>query len=195
MARTTEHFIWTGDYADRVFQLANAVDAAEADISRLTARLEDEQDSDEPTLATESTTTADDLAEAEDARDRLAVEYQTLKDEAETAGLRVTLRGLSDIEWDELIEKHPPRTEEPYAKGDAALGFNERKGGRDFVHTALVDPEFPSRAKFDAWVLEKDLTRGDIAAMVKKAWSLTNGMGYTDPKLLRSSQTPSGAED
>lgn len=194
MARTTEHFIWTDDYADRVHQLAAAIEAAEADISVLSARLKDERDSDEPALATEDTTTADDLADAEEARVHLAAEFQALKDEAEAAGLRVTLRGLSDIEWDDLTETHPPRTEEPYAKGDAALGFNERKGMREFVHTALVDPEFTSRSKFDAWVLEKGLTRGDLAAMGKKAWGLTNGMGYTDPKLLRSSQTLSGVE-
>jgi len=195
MARTDEHFIWTGDYAERINRLAAAVAAAEADIASLAARLKEEQDSDEPTLATESTTTAEELVEARAARDRLADDFRALRDEAEGAGLRVTLRGLSDLEWDEIVDKYPPRDEEQFAKGDRALGFNERKGARDFIRIALVDPEFSTRAKFDAWVAEKGLTRGDLAAMLKKAHILTNGMGYTDPKLLQSSQIPSGDVD
>lgn len=185
MARTKDHFIWTGDYADRINRLAAAVKAAQADVDDLKARLKDEAESEEPRLLSDVSTTRADLDEAQAALDALAADYQALKAEAEESGLRVTLRGLSDDEWYDITDNHPPREDERFKENDAALGFNERTGTRDLVMAALADPEFGSRAKFDAWVAEKGLSRGDLAVMMGIAHELTNGMGYTDPKLLR----------
>lgn len=159
MARTETHFIWTDDYADRLSNLHAAVAAASKDTTKRT------------------------LGEG-DPVETLAAEYEALKAEAEESGHRIVLRGLRDDEWDALVDAHPPRTDDEHKDGDKALGFNERTGARHLVHAAMVEPKFDTRTRFDDWLRESDLTRGDVSAMALKAWRLTNGAGYTDPKLL-----------
>ena len=169
MARTEEHFIWTGDYAARLDRLRRAVAAAVADES--------------PRLLNEGDPAAE-----------LAEEYEALKAEAEEKGLRVVLRGLSDIEWDDIADQHPPRTDETYADNDKELGFNERTGGRDIIAAALVEPRL-TRAEFDQWATDNSLTRGDIKALLMKAYRLTHGLGLTDPKSLAPLPTRSADEN
>jgi len=169
VARTEEHFIWTDDYAARLNNLEHQARAAKEDST--------------PLLGGE----ADPLLE-------IAEQYEALKAEADAAGLRVVLRGLRDDEWDELIETHPPRTEDQF-ESDKKLGFNEKTGTRALVHAALVEPKFDSRSRFDDWIREHNLTRGDVAALGAKAWALTNGMGYSDPKSLRPLPTRDADED
>ena len=170
MARTETHFIWTDDYADRLSVLRAAVDAATKDTSPRT------------------------LADG-DPVGALSTEYAELKAEAEAAGHRVVLRGLRDDEWDDLVDAHPPRTDEAHKDGDKALGFNERTGARQLVFAALAEPKFETRTRFDDWLREHDLTRGDVSAMALKAWRLTNGAGYTDPKLLPPLPAPGDGEN
>lgn len=159
MARTTEHFIWTGDYADRLELIKREASAATADTT--------------PMLGGE----VDPLTE-------IAERYEALKAEANEAGLRVVLRGLRDDEWDDLVEAHPPRTEGPRAESDASAMFNERTGTRALVAIGIVDPVLPSRTRFDDWVEENNLTRGDMTALAARVWNLTHGTGYADPKFL-----------
>lgn len=160
MARTTTHFVWTDDYADR--------------LAVLRAQIEALSDRDSETAF---------LAEGSE-RSKLVEQYDELKEEAQEKGIRMVLRGLSDDEWDELVEKHPPRTDEANLENDKELGFNERTGMRALIYAALVEPSFDSRAKFDAWVTEKGFTRGDLIVAALKAGNLTNGVGPMDPKLL-----------
>lgn len=169
MARTKTLFIWTGDYADQIDRLYAAANAASADKTQRTA---DE---------------GDPLGEIE-------TEWRRLKDEADEAGLKVVVRGLSDDEWYDITDNHPARTEEPHAEGDKALGYNERTGLRPMILAGMVEPEFTSRAKFDAWVTEKGLSRGDLNMIGMTIWRLTNGQGPIDPKSLPPLRTPDDDE-
>ena len=159
MARTETHFIWTGDYAGRLAQLKAAADAAKDDRTPLTGGEEHPYDA-------------------------LAAEYEALKAEADAAGLRLVLRGLRDDEWDALVDAHPPRTDEPFAENDKAFGLNERTSLRPLIFAGLVEPKLETRSRFDDWVAEQDLSRGDLSTIALKVWALTNGTGGTDPKLL-----------
>lgn len=157
--RTEEHFIWTGDYATRLSRLHAAAEAARDDKTPL-------------------------LAGEEHPYDELAKEYEALKAEADEAGLRLILRGLRDDEWDDLVDAHPQRTEGPHAEGDKYLGLNERTALRPLLYAGLVEPRFDSRSRFDDWVAEQNLTRGDLNAAALKVWAMTNGSALQDPQLL-----------
>lgn len=159
MGRTAEHYIWTGDYADRLDAIEAAHKAALADRTPLTAG-------------------------EQHPAEQLAEEYEQLKGEADNAGLRVMLRGLRDDEWDELVDAHPPRTEEPWAEQDKSLGFDEQSGLRDFVRAGLLSPKHETRSAFDAWIVEHDLGRGDLKMIAAKVWRMTNGGSSIDPKSL-----------
>ncbi len=159
MARTETHFIWVGDYAGRLAQLQAAADAAKDDATPL-------------------------LGGEEHPYDVLARDYATLLEEAEAAGLRIVVRGLRDDEWDDLVDAHPPRTDEQFADGDKTLGFNERTGLRPLILAGLVEPAIDTRSRFDDWIAEHGLSRGDIKAVAFKVWALTNGVNAVDPKSL-----------
>ena len=161
MARTETHFIWTGDYVERLDRLLRAAEAAKDDKAPL-------------------------LGGEEHPYDVLKAEYEALRAEADQNGQRVVVRGLDDAEWDELADAHPPRTDEAFAEKDAALGFNERAGMRPLIYAALVEPKFDSRAKFDEWVRSLGMTRGDLIALGMRAWRLTNEVDVLDPKSLRA---------
>ena len=169
MARTEEHFIWTGDYADRISRLHAAAEAAKDDTT--------------PSTLSEG----DPIAE-------LREEYDTLKAEADEAGLRIVVRALTDDEWYDFADNHPPRTEEPHVDGDKALGFNERAGMRSLILAGLVTPEFSSLPALATWVTEKQLGRGDLNRIGMAIWRLTNGTTSIDPKSLPPLPTRADAE-
>lgn len=123
----------------------------------------------------------------------LKAEYDELKAEAEAAGLRVSYRGLRDDEWDDLVERFPPRTEGPQAEGDKYLGFNEKEGKRALLLAGLVDPKFDNLSRLDEWIRKNDLPRGTVNGLALRIWQVTNGMGPTDPKSLPPSPTREGA--
>lgn len=164
MASTDTYFVWTGDYAERLNRLYAAVE-----------------------LAAKDQGTASYLNEP-DPFDKLSEEYAELLAEAQEAGHRIILRGLNDLEWDDFVEKYPPRTEpEDVAEADKLLGFNEKAGMRPLIYAALVEPKFDSLDDFNKWTIDIGVTRGDIfgtKGMGMKAWVQTNGSGV-DPKSLR----------
>lgn len=171
MPRTETHFIWTEDYADRLATLYAAVEAAA-------------KEQQQPLLQNEA-----------HPYDTLKDEYLSLKAEAEAAGHRVVVRGLRDDEWDALVAAHPPREEGPAAEGDKALGIDESTGMRPMILAALVEPKLESRSRFDDWIVEMEISRGELNAIGMKAWRLTNGMGLVDPKLLPPLPTLAAAEN
>ena len=77
-----------------------------------------------------------------------------------------------------------PRTDEQVADGDKTLGFNERTGLRPLILAGLVEPAIDTRSRFDDWIAEHGLSRGDIKAVAFKVWALTNGVNAVDPKSL-----------
>jgi len=101
-------------------------------------------------------------------------EFAALAAEADEAGDFIVIRPLSDSEWDDILDEHPPRTEEPHASTDEALGFNARTGRRALIFAALVEPALSTRAEFDAWVERKELTRGELEGIALQVWQLTN---------------------
>jgi hypothetical protein len=170
MARTEEHFIWTGDYADRISRLHAAAEAAKDDTSP------------------RSLADGDPIGE-------LREEYDRLREEANDAGLRVVVRALTDDEWYDLTDNHPPRTEDPHKDGDKALGFNERTGMRSLILAGLVTPEFSSLSGLSAWVTDKQLGRGDLNRIGMAIWRLTNGTTSIDPKSLPPLPTRADGEN
>lgn len=169
MARTETHFIWTGDYADRIQKIMTAAEVAKDNPQ--------EKYLNEP-----------------DSIRELSEDYERLKAEADEAGLRVVVRALTDDEWYEIVDAHPPRTEEPHADGDKALGFNERTGMRSLILAGLVDPDLSSLSALAAWVIEKQLGRGDLNRLGRAVWRLTNGTTTLDPKSLPPLPTPGDGE-
>jgi hypothetical protein len=124
--------------------------------------------------------------------EELAAEYERIKAEAESTGVRITLRGLTADEWDEFADEFPPRTEGPNHEQDQAFEFDTRKGRRDLIYRTLVDPRFDSRAAFDEWLRERQFSRGELTRLVFEALRLTNG-ATADPKPLPASVTQRGA--
>ena len=86
-----------------------------------------------------SVTTADDLAE----------EYDAKLAEAEAAGVEVVLREISNMEWERLLEAHPPRDGDAR---DLAVGYDRPAFQRALVEAAIgdaaIDVDVMSRAHF-----------------------------------------------
>jgi hypothetical protein len=178
MARTKTLILLNGDYSDRLDDLwRQAVAIEERERDRQSEQREDNKGGTRRRLG------AAPQAEAAE-YERISGEYDNLKAEAEAAGTHVTLRALRDDEWDELVEAHPARgDDDPAYDSDKALGFNEKTGRRALVQAGLVAPAFESRAKFDTWVRERELSRGDVETMALAVWNLTN-RSVMDPKSL-----------
>ena len=119
-----------------------------------------------------------------DPYETLREQYEALRSEADANGHRLVLRGLRDDEWDDLVEAHPPRTDDKGAEEDKGLGFNKKTGLRALVFATIVEPEFPTRTRFDDWIAETGLTRGELTTIAAKSLRLTNGSGPVDPKSL-----------
>ena len=169
MAQTATITLLTGDYPDRLNAAFRAAQAAEKDTMPL---LNGEE---HPYVV-------------------LAREYAELKEEAEAAGLRVTLQAVGRRAWRELKVKHPPRTEgDPDdIKGDRLAGVNTSTVDDDLVYASLIEPEFSSRAAYDEWA--DSLSEGEFQTILRRAWELAN-IAQFDPKSLPALPTRSNGEN
>lgn len=167
MPRTTTVHLLTGDYPDRLVELATAAQAA----------LKDES----PRTALE-----------EHPYEVLSRQYADLKAEALEKGTTVHLAALGRTTWRKLKDRHPPRTEgdEETVKGDRSAGVNADAVGDDLVYESMKAwaeyaeqsvPEASSRSAFDEWA--DRLSEGEWQVLVIRAWELTNG-ARLDPKDL-----------
>jgi hypothetical protein len=174
MPRTTTVHLLTGDYPDRLADLATAARAA----------LDDES----PRAMLD-----------QHPYEALAEQHKALRAEAIEAGTTVNLAALGRTTWRNLKEKHPPRTEgdEDTIRGDRLAGvdtdaveddlvFESMKAWRDYADEKV--PEVSSRAAFEEWA--DKLSEGEWQVLVMRAWELTNG-ARLDPKDLPSLPTPS----
>lgn len=163
MAQVTTIYLLTGDYPDRLQALWNAAVAAEKDNTPL-------------------------LEGEEHPYEVLRGEHETLKAEAEAAGIKVTLEAVGRKGWRDLRAKHPMRTEgDPDAiKGDRIAGVNRETVEDDLVYATVIFPDFSSRGAYDEWADE--LSEGEFQTILNKAWSLANVAQY-DPKSLPVSRT------
>jgi hypothetical protein len=173
MAQTSTIILLTGDYAERLVQLADAASRAEKDDATL-------------------------LMGERHPREVIAEEYEALKAEAEQAARDadrvVTLTAVGRKRWRELKAAHPPRTDgDPEAvKGDRLAGVNTESVEDDLVHASVTTPTLTSRAAFDEWA--DALSEGEWQTILLRAWQLANGASV-DPKSLPPWRTPSGAEN
>lgn len=92
----------------------------------------------------------------------LAREYDAKLTEAEAAGVKVDLREISNMEWQELTDEHPPREGN---KRDERVGFN--------LHTF---PNALMRASVGETDVDLDnLSRVHGSKLEDAAWDLHNG--------------------
>lgn len=183
MAQTRTITLLTGDYAQRLSDLAEA--AANA-----------EKAPDGP------------LAGEEHPRDLIAAEYEELRTEAvaasEAADRVVTLEGVGRRVWRRLKIEHPPRTDdvdEETIRADRRAGVNTETVEDDLVHAAVIAPvvyscagdqdsrlractdenECSHRAAFNEWADE--LSEGEWSTLLREAFQRAN-VAVFDPKSL-----------
>ncbi len=167
MPRTTTVHLLTGDYPDRLSQLAEAAQGA---------------------LNDEAPRTMLD----EHPYEALSQQYAALKAEAIEAGTTVHLASLARPVWRKLKMEHPPRTEgdEDTVRGDKILGCNGDEVEDDLVYESVKAWQAEtgesvdygsSRSAFDEWAAK--LSEGEWQVLVSRAWELTNGVRL-DPKDL-----------
>jgi hypothetical protein len=88
-------------------------------------------------------------AKAKTDADALAQEYDAKLAEAEAASVEIVLREISNMEWEELAEAHPPREDDAR---DAVAGFNRQAFQRALVEASIgdkaIDLDAMSRAHF-----------------------------------------------
>lgn len=193
MAQQTTLTLLSGDYPQRLLKLAEAAYAAREDRAELYAN---------------ETHPAETLAE----------EYEALREEAEAAGIHVTLEAVGRKVWRRLKVAHPVRTEADgadadVAKADRRAGVNTDTVEDDLVHASIVEPsEFrcaqdqadrskaciagnpcSTRGAYMSWA-EDDLSEGEFQQILQKAWVLSQS-AVIDPKALPSWQIPSDDEN
>lgn len=107
---------------------------------------------------------------------RLAVEHDKLQDESEERAVKVMLWALTNDQFEQLSELHPPRDKND---GDAKFGLNMRTFPAALLRAALLSPdESPADV---AKAVEKgaarlaalgDLTRLQVRKLESGAWSV-----------------------
>lgn len=70
--------------------------------------------------------------------DDLAAEYDAKVAEREASGVEVSLVEVSNMEWEELSEAHPPREDDDL---DERAGFNRPAFQRALVEASVVEPK------------------------------------------------------
>ena len=128
--RTSSFLIVTGDYQDRLNEVYQRARANEQ-------------------IAPTARTGADDGEYLE-----LRAEYEALKGEAETEGIRVKLRALNRREWRGLQRVFPARVGEGWDKetvqADRVAGLNVDDVADALMYTAMLDPSHPPASDTDA---------------------------------------------
>lgn len=167
MARTSTILLLTGDYYERLSDLADEAREAELSGGRRVA----------------------DKARYKAIRE----EYEALRAEAEDAGVRVTLQSIGRAAWRQIKADHPPRIDgdESTIKADRIAGVNLETVEDDLLYASVVEPEFKSRAAFDEWA--DSLSQPEFQTLVNRAWELLTTV-RTDPKSLPASPTRSSDE-
>lgn len=176
--RTATLPLYGGDYQQRIYDLEQQLDAAETRARKT---------KDAPLLLGE-----------ESEVDRLTREHDALVAEANADGrLVVTVQALRREQWNDLVQAHPPRTDESVPeerrKGDEAVGVNEetfapallsfdRDGRATIVDTG--DPEL-SVAE-----LLREVSDVQFQMLYALAFSVNRSLGSA-PKARSASSRPS----
>jgi hypothetical protein len=176
--RTATLPLYGGDYQQRVYDLEQQLDAAEE-------RAKKAQDG--PRLLSE-----------ESEVERLTREHDELVAEAERDGrIVVTVQALRREQWNDLVQAHPPRTDESVPedrrKGDEAVGVNE-----DTFAPALLSFDRDGRATIvdtgdpDLSVAEllREISDVQFQMLYALAFSVNRSLGSA-PKARSGNSLPS----